>query len=156
MEDPHTVKDLRVHAAAFAKKHPNARFSLLRLWSSAYFYPLMIGPDNHDSTAFRDLIGRRYIWMFVPKDMGCSKFSMHYTAKTRIIPYENTFFKGSVVTKRDKYLVMGKDEGNCKRLTAAAVFAAECKPWRQEVDLWKSFLNVDEKFLKGLKEKWYA
>lgn len=119
--------------------------------------------------------------MFVPKDMACSEYSMHYNVKARILGgvggwqgpnpvggaygrgslspaqsgWEKTFFKGSVVTKRDKYLVMGKDAEDCKRLTAATVFAAECRPWRQEVDLWKSFLGVDEQFLKGLKEEWY-
>ncbi|CAG8959200.1 hypothetical protein HYFRA_00012557 [Hymenoscyphus fraxineus] len=211
MEDPSKVKPFMEHAAGFVKKiakegkgeEGNIRFSVLKMWSHAYFYPLMIGPDNHDMTSFRDLKGRRWIWQFVPKDMAGSEYSMHYTAKSRFAPYDRgpdstssfsytgssgyggvagleryrnrmgagggrggmgrgeggsggvNFFKGSVVVKRDKVLVMARNEEECKVLTAAAAFAIECRPWRQEVDLWKSFLNVDYSFLEGLEKEWF-
>ncbi|KAF4615552.1 hypothetical protein G7Y89_g15309 [Cudoniella acicularis] len=61
MLDSHSIPSFRSLSTAFASKNPNARFSTLTLWSSAYFYPLMIGPDNHDATSFRDLTSRNYI-----------------------------------------------------------------------------------------------
>jgi hypothetical protein len=153
MQDPHSVPSFLTTARAFALKHPKARFSILRLWSAPHFYPLMIGPENHDATSFRDLTGRRFIWMFVPKDMACSEWSIHKTARDRIEPFKK-FFGDRISIKRDAFLVMGEDEKDLFRLTAAATFAIQMRPWRWEVDLWKSFVNVDMEFLKDLDERW--
>ncbi len=56
--------------------------------------------------------------------------------------------------KRDKYLVMAADEEGLFKLVAATTFAIQTKPRRLELDLWKSFVNVDIKFLEGLDNKW--
>jgi hypothetical protein len=49
---------------------------------------------------------------------------------------------------------MGTDEKNLFRLATATTFAILTRPWRWEVDLWKSFLNVDFRFLEGLDDRW--
>ena len=62
--------------------------------------------------------------------------------------------KAQVVVKRDAVLVMGRDEEEGCRLSAGATFALQGRPWRMEVDAWKSFVNVELKFLEGLDEVW--
>jgi hypothetical protein len=151
MEDPFSIAPFKTTALAFSTKHPSARFAILSLWSAPHFYPLMIGPNNHDATSFRDLIGRCFIWMFVPKDMPCSEYSIHHSAKGRLKGFGfERYFKGRVVVKRDKFLVMGKDEGDLFRLASAVTYAIQRRPWRWEVDLWRSWVNVDFKFLEGM------
>jgi hypothetical protein len=113
----------------------------------------MIGYENRDGTSFRDLIGRSWIWLFVPKDMPCSEWSIHHTAKLRLVPFAK-FFGDRIVLKRDKFLVMGTDEKDLEKYTAALTFAIQMRPWRLEIDLWKSFVNVDMKFLEGLNDEW--
>lgn len=60
----------------------------------------------------------------------------------------------NVLVKRDMYLVVGKDEDELLRMACATTFAIQSRPWRQEVDLWKSFVNVDVEFLEGLDDWW--
>ena len=153
MEDPAAVPTFPTTARSFARKHPSARFAVLTLWSAPHFYPLMIGPENHDGTSWRDLSDRQYIWMFVPKDMPNSEWSMHKTVGDRIRPFRWAF-KDKVVAKRDKILVMGVDEGECCMLAAAVTYAVQMRPWRWEVDLWKSWINVEVGFLEGLDGRW--
>jgi hypothetical protein len=153
MVDPHSITPFKTTAKAFSLEHPTARFAVLTLWSAPHFYPLMIGWDNHSATSFRDLIGRNFNWMFVPKDMACSEFSIHHSAQQRIAPFKK-FLGSKVVLKRDKFLVMGTDEKELFTLAAATTFAIQTKPWRWEVDLWKSFVNVDLEFLEGLDDRW--
>lgn len=153
IKDPHKVCSFKTTAFNFAAKNPSARFAVLTMWSEPYFYPLMIGYQNRNGTSFRDLVGRTYNFMFVPKDMPCSEWSIHHTASMRLQPWAK-FFKDRVVVKRDKYLVMGADEKELFRLASAVTFAIQMRPWRLEVDLWKSFVNVDAKFLGRLDDKW--
>lgn len=153
MSDPHKVPPLKTFARSFATKHVNARFAVLSLWSAPHFYPLMIGWDKCDDTSFRDLTGRTWNWKFVPKDMPNSEWSIHYAASQRIEPYKK-YLKDRVVVKREKFLVMGTDEKDLFRLTAVTAFAIQNRPWRQEVDLWRSFINVDAQFVEGLDEWW--
>jgi hypothetical protein len=134
MQVLHSIPDFRTLASNFASKHPYARFSILRLWSAPYFYPLTIGPDgydatpfDHDATSFRDLIGRRFIWMFVPEDMPCSEWSIYVTAKQRIEPWKK-WFGDRVVVKRDKFLVMGENEEECRRSSVAVAWAVQMRP----------------------------
>lgn len=54
----------------------------------------------------------------------------------------------------DLVLVMGTDERDLLKWTTAVTFALQTKPWLREVDLWKSFVNVDIEFLEGLHEYW--
>lgn len=58
------------------------------------------------------------------------------------------------MVRRDKILVMGADEAECLKYTAAAVFCVQTRPWRLEVDVLKSFGNVDVKFVKELDDFW--
>lgn len=155
LADPTAVPPFTKFARAFTKKHPNARFSILKLWSLPHFYPLMIGPDNHDPAAFRDLYGRRWIWMFVPKDMPQSEWSIHHSGAQRIELFKKQL-KSTVVLKRDAFLVMGRDEKELLEFTAATAYAIQRRPWRWEVDLWKSWVNVDVGFLGRLDERWLA
>ena len=159
MQDPYSIPPFLSLAQSFATQNPSARFSIVRLWSAPHFYPLMIGFDNQDPTSFRDLTGRTFVWMFVPKDMPCSEWSIHLTARQRITPemgalWEEFGVGKKVALKRDKFLVMGRDERECMRLSIAVCWAVERKPWRWEVDLWKSFVNVDLGFLEGLGKEW--
>ncbi|KAH8762906.1 hypothetical protein F5882DRAFT_431367 [Hyaloscypha sp. PMI_1271] len=153
MVNPLTINPFKATAKNFALKNPTARFAVLTLWSAPHFYPLMIGWDNRDPTSFRDLIGRYFNWMFVPKDLPRSEWSIHLSAQARITPYKK-FLGKNVIARRDKYLVMATDEGELFKLVAATTFAIQTKPWRLELDLWKSFVNVDIKFLEGLDDKW--
>lgn len=154
MEDPSKVPPLLSTAKKFSTSHPNAKFALLRLWSAPYFYPLTVGHDKRDGFTFYDLIGRMFTWLFVPKDLPNSEFSMHVTCKKRIEPFQKQF-GNKVVPKRDKYLVMATDEKELAKIVAGVTFAVQMRPWRQEVDLWRSFVNVDLKFLEGLDERWW-
>ncbi|KAL8672046.1 MAG: hypothetical protein Q9168_003473 [Polycauliona sp. 1 TL-2023] len=130
----------------FAKSHPNARFSALRLWSAPHFYPLMIGHNRRSFTAFTDFRGRGWEWIFVPKDMPFSETSIHHTASQRLNVFKKQL-EGRVLHMRDLFVVMGEDEEDCYKYTSAAIFMVQTEPWRLEVDLWRSFLNVDEGFL---------
>ena len=49
---------------------------------------------------------------------------------------------------------MGEDEEDLLKYATAATFAIVGEPWRLEVDLWRSFVNVDMGFLENLKEEW--
>nr|ATA58189.1 mfs allantoate [Neofusicoccum kwambonambiense] len=152
--DPHSIDPLAAHARRFAKDNPGARFSVLKIWSAPHFWPLMLGYDNRDNTSFTDGLGRTWEWKFIPKDMPFSEWSIHQTARTRMEPYRR-FFKKQVVCKKDAFLVMGKDEAECERLTTAAVWAVNTRPWRLEVDPWKSWWGVDVGFLDGLEAAWW-
>lgn len=179
MADPAPVKLLHL-AQSFAKDKKSARFSLLRIWSHPLFYPFMLGIDNRDMTSFNDTVGRAWEFKFVPKDMPGSEISAHKNVSDRVfgvpppqlrlkergnlydlmkqnkqgLPRFEKHFRGKVEVKRDMVLVMGDDEKDFERLVTAVVFAIQTKPWRLEVDLWKSFVNVDLSFLEVLDAKW--
>jgi hypothetical protein len=51
-------------------------------------------------------------------------------------------------------LVMGEDVQELRRLSEGVTWAIQTKPWRLEVDLWRSFVNVDLQFLEDLDPKW--
>lgn len=58
------------------------------------------------------------------------------------------------MTKKDMVLVMGANEDELKRYALTATFAIQTAPWRWEVDLWRSFVNVDLTFLESLDKAW--
>jgi hypothetical protein len=153
MEDPTQVEPLISRARVFASRYSKARFAVLRLWSAPHFYPLMLGWNNRDHTSFTDGLGRTWEWKFIPKDMPYSEWSIHQQGRMRIKPYAKQF-GDRVVVRRDAFLVMGKNEEDLLRLAVAATFAIVTRPWRLEVDLWKSFVNVDMKFLEDLDKTW--
>jgi hypothetical protein len=59
-----------------------------------------------------------------------------------------------VLHRTDAVLVMGTDEKDLLKWCTAVTFALQTKPWLREVDLWKSFVNVDLEFLEGLDPFW--
>ena len=153
MQDPTKVEPILSHARTFATDHPTARFAVLRIWSAPHFYPLMIGWNVREKTSFTDGLGRTWEWKFIPKDMPFSEWSIHHQARLRIGPYAPQF-QDRVHVRRDAYLVMGTDQEDLLKLATAVTFAITTRPWRLEVDLWRSFVNVDIGFLEGLDEKW--
>jgi hypothetical protein len=144
-----SVSALRTAYTTFSKSHPHARFSLLRIWSAPHFYPLMLGYDHRPALSFSDAVGRTWHWKFIPKDMPFSEWSVHRQALMRVEPFMDVL-GNRVMVRRDSYLVMGETEEECKRLSAAVVFAVQTRPWRLEVDLWRSWVNVERGFLEGL------
>lgn len=150
---PPSKEQLLSTARNYSKSRPHARFALLRLWSAPHFYPLMLGYDRRAMTSFADITGRSYEWKFIPKCMPCSELSMHHTSKLRIKPFQCILGK-NVVVSRNLFLVMGENEPELSRFAVATTFAIQTNPWRLEVDLWKSFVNIDLEFLEGLAEKW--
>lgn len=150
---PPSTEDILSKARRFSKDKSTARFAILRLWSAPHFYPLMVGVDRRHLSAFTDSLGRAWEWLFVPKDMPHSETSIHHSAWLRIRPFKHLLGK-NVLVKRDLYLVMGKDEEDLLKYTTATIFAIQTEPWRLEVDLWRSFINVDMKFLDSLQVEW--
>lgn len=59
-----------------------------------------------------------------------------------------------MIVKRDMYFVMGEDEADLLKLSAAVTYAVQTEPWRLEIDLWRSFVNVDLAFLDELHHAW--
>jgi len=144
---------LLLHARRVALKTPTARFALLRVWSAPHFYPLMIGYERRILASFGDGVGRYFAWKFIPKDMPNSEWSIHMALSTRV-EHLPLALQRKLVVKRDVVLVMGESEEEIQRLATAVVFVVQTRPWRLEIDLWKSFVNVDLKFLEEMDPKW--
>ena len=85
--------------------------------------------------------------------MPCSEWSIHQAARLRLQEYAPLCAK-NVVQKRDLFLIMGRDEEELRKLATGVTFALQTRPWRLEVDLWRSFVNVDLGFLEGLDDRW--
>ena len=153
LELPPSLDHFLITARKFSKEHKNARFAVLRLWSAPHFYPLMVGLDNRINTEFTDGVGRAWEFCFVPKDMPGSEYSIHHAARLRIMPFKH-LFRDKVLVKRDLFLVMGEDEADLHKYAVATTFAIQTDPWRLEVDLWRSFVNVDIAFLEQLQREW--
>ncbi|RYP05154.1 hypothetical protein DL764_004008 [Monosporascus ibericus] len=150
---PHEWPDLLPAARRFAFKHVGARFAVLRLWTAPHFYPLMIRWNNRRLASFLDPVGRVWEWKYIPKDAFSSEWSIYNTLKLRLDLLREQF--GNRVTHRgDVILVMGTEELDLLRYVVAVTFAIQTKPWYREIDLWKSFVNVDLGFLEGLDPYW--
>lgn len=163
--------DLRVRAREFAQTHPEAKFAVLRVWSNPYFWPCMCSYERRPESAFHDAINRPWLWKFVPKDMPESEWSIHTCLEKQFAQFreplkvngspQNRYFgkrfskeEERVIIRRDVVLVMAEDEDECLRLATGATYAMQCYPWLREVDLWKSFVNVDIAFVEGLDKYW--
>ncbi len=167
---PNECLDLLACAREFAQHHPLPRFALLRIWSNEYFWPLMLGWDNHQSTSFTDSMGNPWEWNFIPKDMPESECSIHIAIEKHLARFRKQLKvrgrqggpKGAhvpdneaqVILRRDLVLVMAVDEDECLRLTTGVTYAVQARPWLREVDVWKSFINVDLQFLEQLDKVW--
>lgn len=154
--------DLLASAQAFAQGKPGgAKFSLLRMWSAPHFYPLMVGWRNRPHVVFMDSCGRSWEFKFVPKDLEGSELSaMHATssrvklAVERARERDGVDLSGHFVARGDAVLVMAESEEELLRLSTIVTFAVQTKPWLREVDLWRSFINVELDFLQGLDPAW--
>ena len=151
---PPSTEHLLSSARKFSKINPSARFALLRLWSAPHFYPLMVGFQFRDLSSFTDALGRNWEWNYLPKDTPGSERSMHHTAQSRILPFKH-LLGDKVIVRRNLYLVIGTDEEDLEKYATATTFVIQMAPWILEVDLWKSFVNVDMDFLEGLDKKWW-
>jgi hypothetical protein len=160
MIEPKDYPDLIKHAKSYASKHDHARFALLRVWSSPYFWPLMLGHNNRDRTSFMDGIGRCWEFKFIPKDMQCSEWSIHWSIHCMLdkfakpLGYAGMGKAGNVMHRRDIVLVMGTDEEDLIRRVVGTTFAVQDRPWLREIDLGRSFVNVDASFLEDLDGWW--
>lgn len=79
--------------------------------------------------------------------------SLHYTVGRRLELLKKQF-AGNVTYRGDLILVRGKDANELLKYCTAVTFAMQTKPWVREVDLHKSFINVDLGFLEGLEFFW--
>lgn len=79
---------------------------------------------------------------------------MHQQARLRIQPFRKKL-GDKVLVMRDVYLVMGSDAEDLLMMAAATTYAVQTDPWRLEVDLWRSFVNVDLEFLEKLHDQWW-
>lgn len=137
----------------FSKKHDNARFALLRIWSAPHYYPIMVGQSNRPSTSFLDSLCRSWEWKFVPKDMPGSEYTLHLATSMRLETLKHKF-GDRVMSRGDLIVVMGEDADDLLKFCTAVTLAVQTRPWYREVDLWKSFINVDLEFIEGLESYW--
>lgn len=142
-------------AAAHGGRGGGARFAVLRVWTAPHYYPLMIGHWNRPMFYFLDPVGRAWEWKFVPKDFAVGQTSMHTETRavvdrlaTRLAAPDRLDCRGDVI------LVQGVDAADLLRGVVAVVFALQTRPWLRELDLWKSFVNVDLDFLEALDPWW--
>ena len=140
-------------ANAFAAKNPNARFAILRVWSAPHFYPLEVKDTSRSENSFFDTQDRIFAWRFLAKDKALSEWDMHKAIGIGVEPYMCRL-KKYVKHRRDLFLVMAEDEDRLQTIASAVTFAVQTKPWLLEIDLWKSFVNIDLEFLNGLDPKW--
>lgn len=87
--------------------------------------------------------------------MPVSEWLMHKTLKQQLEPFHKQLSVGErVVHRNEVILVMGTDELDLLKYVTAVTFAVQTNPWYQEIDLWKSFVNIDLEFLEGLDLYW--
>lgn len=124
------------------------------MWSAPHFYPLMLGIDRRSTVSFLDDRNRAWEFKFVPKDMPYSEWSVHQQLSLRFDLYRKMLPKHKVVLAKDLILVMGVDAKECRILSEATTWVVQTRPWRLEIDFWRSFVGVDLGFLEGLDERW--
>ena len=153
LEEPPSKEKMMAAARTHAQKNPNARFALLRCWSASHSWPMMIGANVREPHSFMDAIGRTWEWRFVPKDMPRAEWSMHNALKLHFKDHKRLLGR-DVFIRRDHVMVMAENEEELLKLAIATTFLINTDPWRLEVDLWKSFVNVDHQFLLDMRQEW--
>jgi len=154
--EPKDYPDLLARARSFQCTNKKARFALLRIWSSPYFWPLMLGHNNRDFTSFADNEGRCWEWKFVPKDMESSEWSIHYSLHSMLRKFPKQLgYEKMVLLRRDIILVMGNDEADLLKRVVGVTFTVQDRPWLREIDLWRSFINLDFADLENLDGWWF-
>ncbi|KAL9095335.1 MAG: hypothetical protein Q9165_002206 [Trypethelium subeluteriae] len=58
-----------------------------------------------------------------------------------------------VLVRKDMLLVMGANEEELRLLATAVTYCVQTRPWRLEIDLWRSFVNVGIEELEDLGKK---
>ncbi|PNP50352.1 hypothetical protein THARTR1_08956 [Trichoderma harzianum] len=105
------------------------------------------------ATSFLDSVSRPWEWKFLPKDMPGSELSMHNTT-AKALENVKERLQDRIAYRGDLILVMAEDVAELLKNCTAATFAVQTRPWLREIDLWKSFVNVDLDLLKGLDPVW--
>jgi hypothetical protein len=100
---------------------------------------------------FVDDRGRPWQWRFLPKNSPWSESRVQMEMEHRMKLFN---FGDQVIVARDPLMVMGKDKMDCRRLSEGVTWAVQAQLWLQEVDFWRSFVDVDAAFLEGLDHKW--
>jgi hypothetical protein len=124
------------------------------MWGSPHFYPLVLGINKRTMVSFLDDRGRLWEFKFIPKDMPYSEWSVHQQLSLRIDPYRRMLPKKKVIVAKDLILVMGTDAAECRRLSEGVTWAVITRPWRLEIDFWRSFVGVGLEFVEELDGKW--
>lgn len=147
--------DLLAKAREFSVKHPGgrARFAVLRLWSSPYFWTVMQDAPDLENTSFLDPLGRGWTSQFMLKDRPNSEEYVYDELDGRLKHLERQF-RDRVMHRANVVLVMGTSALELFRYAVAVTFVLQARKWNHEVDLWKSFVNVDLGFLEGLDSYW--
>lgn len=153
LEEPPPKEKMMAAARGYARNNPNARFALLRCWSASHSWPLMIGANVRKPHTFMDAIGRTWEWRFIPKDMPRAEWSMHNALKLHFKDHKPLLGR-NVFVRRDLVMVMAENEAELLKLAIATTFMINTDPWRLEVDLWKSFVNVDHQFISDMRPEW--
>jgi hypothetical protein len=181
---PDLLAEARDFAARIAAPNVPACFTVLRVWSAPHFYPLMIGWQRQNNFPFVDGVGRSWTWRFIPKDQPLSEWSIHNTVGERLKELmgrvdgrlaetgrktgaqppgkKNNRMRADtdeapeflVKHRGDCVLIGAKTEKELLKMSTAVTFALQTKPWLREVDLWKSFVNVELGFLESLDPVW--
>ncbi|KAF2136281.1 uncharacterized protein K452DRAFT_322524 [Aplosporella prunicola CBS 121167] len=63
--------------------------------------------------------------------------------------------RGGVAFRKDVVLVMGADREECRALSVAVAWCIGTRPWRLEIDLWKSWVGVGVGVLEGMEGVWW-
>lgn len=91
--------------------------------------------------------------MPVDKSRGRLWAETKYSAKDKF-SQGHSELDDKTLRRGDLILVMGGDEKDLLKWCTAVTSAMQTKPWLREVDLWKSFINVDLAFLESLDSHW--
>ncbi|PIA96173.1 hypothetical protein CB0940_10666 [Cercospora beticola] len=130
-----------------------SHFALLRVYSHPMFWPVVIGFDTREYMTFEDCRGRAWSWKFYPKDAAGSQWSFQNALDSKLKRWRPQLGK-NVQVRRDIVLVMGNTREELEQMMLGTVFALQTANWRNEVDFWRSFVDVDFEFLDNLDKKW--
>ncbi|KAF2668818.1 hypothetical protein BT63DRAFT_286330 [Microthyrium microscopicum] len=147
--------DLLQSARDFAKEYPKARFTILRVWSMAYLYPVAMALDISEKVVFADYQDRTWAFELLPKGpsfvMGLLDDNVGFLAKhlvSRLGPDA-----GKIVNRGDVVLVMAEDDGKCLVNSVVTSISLQYSGFL-EVDLDNSFINVNLDFLIDMDPKY--
>jgi hypothetical protein len=157
---------LREEVEKWAAKHPEARFSLLKMKSSEQFWQQEWDGEDAANTAVQDTQGRVWEWTQNPKDCPFSEYSMHDSlCRIRAGPprvdkrsdiHGNSEMEERTRVRIDTVLIMCPDGGEkSKEFTWFAAANYRKRPLGVDPDWARSFVCVDADFLRALGEQWW-